>query len=78
MMADCKKCEREKSIKLVGGKACCSMCKWYMLECEARHLLKLGLNDSDMRRLLAEREKLGRDVEGLKLIMAQIFEANKN
>jgi hypothetical protein len=37
----CKNCERDKTAKLTDGKQVCTYCPEWLLECEAKELLRL-------------------------------------
>lgn len=77
MKCSIKNCERDKSIRLVGGEAVCNYCPAHALECEARHLLGFSLS---ARRLAldARLRPRGKDgVQKLKDVMMEVWDARK-
>jgi len=73
----CEQCQLEKKIALIDGQRCCSNCRAYMLECEARHLLTLPLWKR-REQLDARLKPRGQaSVEQLKTKMNEIFYANR-
>ena len=73
----CQQCTDEKKIKLVDGQSCCSNCRAWLIECEARHLLTLPLHKR--REALFERLKPrgSASVEKLKEKMNEVFYAQR-
>ncbi len=71
----CKNCERDKTAKLTDGKQVCTYCPEWLLECEAKELLRLPL---DRRRLaLQRRTEKGRNINELKKRLEHIHRARK-
>lgn len=71
MRLDCQ-CDRPKDQRLVDGSLVCCYCRRWMLECEARYLLKMPL--AQRRAELARRQPLREGaVETLKQTMQEIF-----
>jgi hypothetical protein len=66
----CDGCEREKSARLSDGRAVCTWCRDWLLECEARHLLAMPLHAR--REALQAREQRRGSVQALKAAMARI------
>lgn len=74
-MTSCTKCARMETgdlVKLHDGRRVCNYCPAWLLECEARHLLRQPLKDR--RAALVEREKKRGvpAVNELKVVMAAI------
>ena len=69
-MTWCDKCERTKTALLSDGRTVCTWCREWLIECEARHLLKMPL--AARREGLAAREQKRGSVEELKRAMTQI------
>ena len=69
-MKECDKCERTKTAQLSDGRTVCTWCREWLIECEARHLLKMPL--ADRRAALTGREQKRGSVEELKKVMTLI------
>ena len=69
-MTGCDKCERTKTALLSDGRTVCTWCREWLIECEARHLLKMPL--AARREGLAAREQKRGSIEELKRVMTQI------
>ena len=67
---ECGKCERTKTAQLSDGRTVCTWCREWLIECEARHLLKMPL--AERRQALAAREQKRGSIEELKRAMTQI------
>ena len=73
----CQQCTDEKKIALIDGQKCCSNCRAYMLECEARHLLTLPLWKRREQLDARLKPRGAASVEQLKTKMNEIFYAKR-
>jgi len=76
-MTRCTNCAKEETIKLIDGRRVCNYCPDYLLECEARQLLRLPLwrRREQLDARLKPRGELA--VNRLKTVMGQIFERQR-
>jgi hypothetical protein len=68
-------CNREKTVTLETGKQVCNYCPGYLIECEARELLKITLAQRQLA--LQRREAKRGNVTELKKVMTEIFKQRK-
>ena len=76
-MNECLGCQRlenndEKMVKLVTGQYVCNYCPNWLIECEARSLLKLPLKERRLRLGHIEQARSKESVANLKSVMALV------
>lgn len=72
-MKQCQKCERPKTIVLVGGESVCNYCEAWRMECEARSLLRLPLKERRSALVAREYKRGSKAVLALKQVMIDVF-----
>lgn len=73
----CQQCTDEKSKTLVDGQKCCSNCRAWLVECEARHLLTLPLHKRREQLDARLKPRGAVAVQQLKDKMTEVFNARK-
>ena len=68
----CDGCEREKTAQLSDGRAVCTWCWDWLVECEARHLLAMPLPERRAALKARERQRGAEQVQALKDAMVRI------
>ena len=66
-------CPRPQTAHLADGRTVCTWCRWWLIECEARHLLTLPL--PERRQALDARQAKRGDISALKTAMQHLHRA---
>lgn len=68
-------CPRPQTARLADGRTVCTWCRWWLIECEARHLLTLPL--AERRQALDARQAKRGDIADLQTAMRHLHRAGE-
>jgi ATP-dependent DNA ligase len=68
----CEGCKRDKTAQLSDGRAVCTWCWDWLVECEARHLLAMPLRERRAALQAREQQRSEDQMRTLKTAMARI------